>query len=326
MLGTVMKRRCVITIGNFDGVHLGHRKIVAHAAARAQEAGAIVKVLTFDPHPASVLRPGHEPLRLTSLQEKCELLRNAGADEVIVLAPTRELLALEPRSFIAKLVADHDPVAFVEGIDFRFGRGRAGDVMMLRTLGNELNFQTILVPDEEVAMSDHLLAPVSSSLIRWLLSHGRVVDASIALGRAFALRGKIVKGDQRGRTLGIPTANLDGASAIGFALPMDGVYAGLAQTSQGITKPAAISIGIKPTFAGKARTIEAHLLDFTCDLYGQSLTLSVGRWLREQQSFPSLESLKSQLDRDVAQVRELAKLDALVPAMRHASAMAGPVG
>lgn len=316
MLAAHMKSRCIITIGNFDGVHLGHRAILALAAERARAAGASVKVLTFEPHPASVLRPGHEPPRLSSLDEKRALLKLAGADEVIVLEPTRELLALEPRQFIVKLITEHHPLAFVEGIDFRFGRSRAGDVQTLRALGGELDFETILVPDEEVAMSDHLLAPVSSSLVRWLLSHGRVVDAAIALGRPFSLGGIVVQGDQRGRTLGIPTANLDPAVIAGRAIPMDGVYAGLAETSQGVVKPAAISIGIKPTFAGKARTIEAHLLDYHGDLYGQPITIRFGRWLREQQSFSSLAALKGQLERDVAQVCELAKLEALFPPMR----------
>lgn len=300
-----------MTIGNFDGVHLGHQAIVARCCELAREKSATVKVLTFDPHPASVLRPGQEPSRLITAARKRELLLQAGADEVVILEPTPAMLSLEPHDFVAQLVADHHPIALVEGIDFRFGRSRAGDVNSLKVLGDEFGFATHIVPDVQVALSDHLLAPVSSSLIRMLLANGRVVDAALALGKAFELAGSVVQGDQRGRLLNIPTANLDAAAIIGRALPGDGVYAGAVELGDGSEHPAAISIGIKPTFAGRLRTIEAHLLDYTGNLYGQSITLRFHRWLREQQPFPSLEALKAQLHRDVAQVRDLSRMGML---------------
>jgi riboflavin kinase/FMN adenylyltransferase len=304
-----MPSGCVITIGNFDGVHVGHAAILREARQLAVSLGAAVKALTFDPHPASVLRPGRQPLRLTSLPEKRGLLLEAGADEVIVLEPAPALLAMEPRDFIADLVALHQPEAIVEGVDFRFGRGRAGDIHLLESLGPILGFVLAVVPDAQVALSDHLLAPVSSSLVRWLLSHGRVVDAAIGLGRPFELCGPVVRGDQRGRSLGIPTANLDAAAIAGRAIPGDGVYAGAAMLPDGQSWPAAISVGVKPTFPNAARTIEAHLLGFSGDLYGQTVTIRFNRWLREQQPFPSLKALKSQLLRDVAQVARLCELD-----------------
>ncbi len=294
-----------MTIGNFDGVHLGHQAIVSRCGELAREKQVAVKALTFDPHPASVLRPGREPLRLIAAPRKRELLLQAGADEVVILEPTPAMLSLEPHDFVARLVADHHPIAVVEGIDFRFGRGRAGDVKSLAALGDEFGFATHVVPDVQVALSDHLLAPVSSSLIRMLLANGRVMDAALASGRAYELTGNVVQGDRRGRTLDMPTANLDAAATIGRALPGDGVYAGAVELRDGSEHPAAISIGVKPTFAGRRRTIEAHLLDYAGDLYGQTITLRFHRWLREQQPFPSPDALKAQLHRDVAQVRDL---------------------
>jgi len=300
-----------MTIGNFDGVHLGHQAIIAQATDLAKQAGSRVKVLTFDPHPASILRPEREPLRLTTPDRKRKLLLDAGADEVVVLVPTAEMLSLEPGEFVANLVAEHQPIALVEGIDFRFGRGRSADVNALAELGKAFGFATPIVPDVQVALSDHLLAPVSSSLIRWLLSHGRVVDAALALGNQYEITGSVVQGDQRGRTLGIPTANLDSADVLGRALPADGVYVATVELGDTATHLAAVSIGIKPTFAGRQHTVEAHLLDYTGNLYGQRITLRFHRWLREQQPFPSLDALKAQLNRDVAQVRELSQLGAV---------------
>jgi riboflavin kinase/FMN adenylyltransferase len=291
---------CVITVGNFDGVHVGHRAILARAAEFARARQVPVKAVTFEPHPAAVLRPGHEPPRLSAADEKSQLLRGAGADEVVVLRPDAALLALSPLEFIGRLAAEHRPLAFVEGVDFRFGKARAGDVAMLDAFGRAQGFDTVIVPDAEVALSDHTLVAVSSSLIRWLLRHGRVADAARCLARAFALRGPVVKGDQRGRTIGVPTANLDPASFSRSAIPGDGVYAGDAQLPGGRTVPAAISVGLKPTFRHAARTVEAHLLGFTGDLYGQPITLRFHRWLRDQQPFPSLDALKAQLARDIA--------------------------
>jgi riboflavin kinase/FMN adenylyltransferase len=301
----------VITIGNFDGVHLGHRAIIAATVSLAAELGAVSRAITFDPHPVAVLRPGQEPPRLSSIDERVSLLRAARVDDVIVLQPTPPLLALEPDAFISQIVAQHQPAAFVEGPDFRFGKRRAGDVNVLAALGRELGFATHVVPDVEAAMSDHLLAPVSSSLIRWLIGCGRVRDAGICLGRPFALRAMVVQGDQRGRRWSIPTANLDMESLAGRALPGDGVFAGAAVLPDGSRRAAAISVGIKPTFRGQARVIEAHLLDFDGDLYGQVITIEFHRFVRDQQTFPDIEVLRAQLERDIAATRRLREMDVL---------------
>ena len=299
----LMTAQCVLTIGNFDGVHLGHRAILARAAEAARLARVKVTALSFDPHPAAVLRPGQEPPRLTTLAQKTQCLRDAGADEVVVLEPSPQLLSLSPREFIEQLVQRHAPAAMVEGPDFRFGKGRAGDVRVLAELGAKLGYETIIVEDAEIELSDHTLAPLSSSLIRWLLRHGRIADAARCLGRPYELSATVVRGDQRGRTIGVPTANLDPVELAGRALPGDGVYAGSVVLADGTERPAAISVGAKPTFAGRGRVIEAHALDYHGDLYGQVIAVRLTRWLRDQQSFPGVAELKAQLQRDVAEVR-----------------------
>ena len=318
-----------MTIGNFDGVHLGHQHIVRRAGEIAQEHDVVVKVVTFDPHPATVLRPGSAPPRLTVLDEKIRLLKESGADDVVVLSPTAEQLAMSPQAFVEMLVRDHSPQVFVEGEDFRYGKDRAGDLKSLRAQGETCGFAVDTVEAVEIALSDHLIASVRSSLIRWLISHGRVADASICMGRLFSLVGPVVQGEQRGRTIGVPTANVGICDEL--HVPGNGVYAGIALTPEGNEHAAAISVGIKPTFKSNdnqiasksavasatnqrpncmeqsAQAIEAHLLDFDDDLYGQSLTLRFVRWIRDQQKFPEIDALQAQLARDVAQVRALSQ-------------------
>ncbi len=302
-----MDPQCVLTIGNFDGVHLGHRAILARAAEAARQASVRVIALTFDPHPAAVLRPGNEPLRLTTLAQKTRYLRESGADEVVVFAPSPALLSLTPQQFIEQLVERHVPAAIVEGPDFRFGKGRAGDLKVLAELGPRFGYETIIVADAEVELSDHTLAPLSSSLIRWLLRHGRVADAARCLGRPYELSAAVVRGEQLGRTIDVPTANLDPAALAGRALPCDGVYAGEIELENGGVHPAAVSVGIKPTFAGRERVIEAHALDYHGELYGQVIVVRLTRWLRDQQRFPGVAALKAQLQRDVEEVRRMSR-------------------
>lgn len=299
----------VITIGNFDGVHLGHRSLLARARHVADQASARVVALAFDPSPQVILRPGQEPLRLIDLDAKARLLRDAGADEVRVLTPTVELLAQPPEAFVASLVEAFAPCAIVEGPDFRFGHARRGDNDLLARLGRAAGFAVHVVPPTFAALPDQSLVPVRSSLVRWLLRHGRVLDAGVCLGRAFDLAGVVVRGEQRGRTIGVPTANLDLAAFQGRALPADGVYSGVARLPGGAEFSAAISLGAKPTFRGTQRVLEAHLLGFSGDLYGQSITLSFSRWLRDQRPFPNLQSLRDQLARDLDQAGRLSQLD-----------------
>ena len=296
----------IITIGNFDGVHIGHREIVRQARALADQHGARVLAVTFNPSPIAVLRPEHSPPQLGTIEQRIEALRDAGADRVVVLSPTPQLLGLSAEQFIDKLVADHHAVGFVEGEDFRFGNNRGGDTKLLAEMGKAHGYEVRILPRVETRLSDQTTAPVSSSLVRWLVGRGRVEDAAVCLGRDFELPGTIVKGDQRGRTIGIPTANLDPAAYAGLIVPMDGVYAG-SVLIDGDVCPAAISVGSKPTFGQNTLTAEAHLIGFTHDdpdvLYGKPARFRFARWIRDQYPFPGVQALIQQLRRDIDYAR-----------------------
>jgi len=302
----------IITIGNFDGVHRGHQAILQTARQLADPINARVLAVTFDPMPVEVLRPGQGPPHLGTIAQRINALKQHGADEVRVIQPTRDVLANEAPRFIADLIEQHDAVGFVEGEDFRFGKKRGGDMIMLAQMGSEQGFAVQALPRIEVPLSDHSMAPVSSSLVRWLVGRGRVEDASVCMGRPFEMTGTIVKGDQRGRTLGVPTANLNPQSWHGLITPMDGVYAGTVTLDPGTDQdntphPAAISVGIKPTFNQDQLNIEAHLIDFNTEhpdeLYGRPATFRVARWVRDQYPFPNVDALTEQLGRDIDQCR-----------------------
>jgi riboflavin kinase / FMN adenylyltransferase len=304
---------CVLTIGNFDGVHLGHRAILAHARQTADALDLPLRAMTFEPLPMAVLRPDLAPPRLSNSEQRARLLQDAGADQVIVLEPTTELLATSPLDFLKDVCREYKPRAMVEGQGFRFGRDRAGDVETLALHGEKLGYRTQVVTPVETVLEDHSRVTTSSSLIRWLLSQGRVVDAALCLGRTYSLSGEVIAGEKRGRVLGWPTVNLSLGAQPNRMLPADGVYAGVAHLASGRRRDAAISVGVKPTFGDRARVVEAHLLDFEGNLYGQSMTLHIARWLRPQQRFASVDLLKAQLARDVAEVRRLRRADALEP-------------
>ena len=306
-----MPQRCVITIGNFDGVHRGHQAILARARAVADQAGLSVTAITFDPFPLHVLKPQAEPARLMNLTQRTRHLEQAGADRVAVVEPTPQFLAQTPAQFLEWLVAQYAPWAIVEGADFRFGKGRSGDMPFLARAAAAGAFQVLPVASVAVPLTDLSLVRISSSLIRWLLAQGRVQDAAVALGRWFTLDAPVVRGEERGRTIGIPTANLEAQVLAQGLVPCHGVYAGLAHLPSGATWPAAISVGVKPTFGSLHRVVEAHLLDFSGDLYGQRIVLAVARWLRDQQAFPGKATLVRQLQGDLAQVRELHRLGLL---------------
>ncbi|MFO0894846.1 MAG: bifunctional riboflavin kinase/FMN adenylyltransferase [Phycisphaerales bacterium] len=292
-----------ITIGNFDGVHLGHQALVGRCRAVAGPQGRCVAV-TLDPHPVAVLRPLEAPRRLQTLSDRIAALKAAGADEVTVLDTTRGFLAKSPEEFIRSLRGTLPFDVIVEGSEFRFGRGRAGSVESLRALGRVDGFRVEEVPAVEAALSDGSVVPVSSTLVRWLLAQGRVACAARALGRPFALAGRVVRGDQRGRTLGFPTANLDHGD---IALPADGIYAGQALLPDGSLRAAAISVGNKPSFGGSERLCEAHILGFQglAQEYGWTLRLHFLEWLRPQFSYSQLEPLIAQISADVQAVRTL---------------------
>ncbi len=323
--------RSVITIGTFDGVHLGHRAILRRARAVADRADAQVLALMFDPSPLHTLRPDEAPPRILGRRDKARRLRDAGADDVVHLDPTPDLLGRTAEEFVASIVERYRPVAIVEGPDFRFGRERRGDAELLARLGERFGFTAHIEPGVEVALTDQWLAPVSSSLVRWLVGRGRVLDAARCLDRPFALEATVVHGEQKGRLLGTPTANLDMAALAEFILPADGVYAGTAtivppdtdlaspdaqlktQDSRleapnaelETTFAAAISVGTKPTLPDRPLTVEAYLLEFSGDLYGRRVRIGFDRWIRDQLVYPDLDTLRRQIDRDAAEVDRL---------------------
>ncbi|MCC7146655.1 MAG: riboflavin biosynthesis protein RibF [Phycisphaeraceae bacterium] len=286
-------------------MHLGHQALMAAARDYAHARGLPALAMTFEPHPTQVLYPDQPWLRLSDSAAREHALRSAGADQVHVVPATAEWLRMPAEDFLRNLVQDHQPAAIVEGVDFRFGHGRQGDVALLHRLGAELGFETIIVPPVQMVLDDLTMTRVSTSLVRWLLERGRVRDVQRGLGRAYVLSGQVIKGEQRGRTLGFPTANLDPQAIAGRVLPADGVYAGQVELPNGWIRPAALSVGIKPTFAGHQLAIEAHLLGFEGDLYGQDIHVRFLRWLRAQRPFPGVDALKMQLSRDVAETLRL---------------------
>jgi riboflavin kinase/FMN adenylyltransferase len=303
----------VLTIGNFDGVHRGHRELISLARREADRLTAAgvrsrVAAVTFDPPPSAVLRPESAPPRLTPLAVKARLLLEAGADEVVVLPPERELLELEAEAFFSLLRDEARVAHLVEGDNFCFGRGRRGTIDRLAEWTRSASMGLTVVSPVEVALLDMTVVGVSSSLIRQLAAWGRVRDAGICLGGPLRLVGKVVQGFRRGRTIGFPTANLD---CTGHVVPGDGVYAGRT-TIEKVSYPVALNVGPMPTFSETLRQIEAHLIGFTGDLYGQTIEIEVLDFLRDQRKFPDLDALKRQLEHDVALAGERAQDERLL--------------
>lgn len=295
----------VVTIGEFDGVHRGHQYIVARAAELGRERGLPVVAITFDPHPDEVVRPGSHPPLLCSARRRAELLAGLGVDAVCVLPFTLEFSRLDPDEFVRAVLVDKlHAAAVVVGEDFRFGHKARGDVQLLDKLGEKYDYT---VEGRPLLVSDH--ATISSTAIRRLLEAGDVAEAAKALGRPHRVEGVVVRGQQRGRQLGFPTANVE--SPPHTAIPADGIYAGwlatLDESGQETNRwPAAISIGTNPTFDGQTRTVEAYALDRTdLDLYGLHAAIDFDTRLRGTQRFDSVEALVEQMHRDVDQAREL---------------------
>lgn len=300
----------VVTIGNFDGCHAGHAELVRRARVHAENAGARLVAMCFFPHPAASLRPGSEPALLTTWERRAALLRQLGADEVVRLEPSADLLALEPDEFVERFLMPLAPVRLVEGADFRFGKGRRGDLDVLRVLGQALGFDVEEVPQVRATLSDETSIPASSSAVRELVRAGRVRDASRVLGRPHRVEGVVHRGDRLGRQIGCPTANVSCETLP----PGDGVYAGLATLPDGRSYPAAVSMGTRPTVTGSAeRRFEVHLLGAPAEgpaiaglpEYGWRLSLDLIAWLREQIRYPSLDELIVQLKRDCDRTLEI---------------------
>ena len=290
----------VVTIGNFDGVHRGHLALVDRATAEAARRGVDAVALTFDPHPAAVLRPDAVPPALQSLEARVATLRARGCDHVEVVTFDAALAALTPHDFAEELLAGRLAAQLViVGQNFRFGVGAQGDVDTLRALGEELGFAV-----ESVELVDAGDGPVSSSAIRALLAAGDLEAVIRALGRPYALDGEVVRGDGRGRTIGVPTANV--AVDPARAMPADGVYACRATVPGEDPAPAVVNIGWRPTFDGTTRTVEAHLLvDGDPDLYGRRLEIAFVARVRGEQRFDGPEQLVARIREDVAEAERL---------------------
>jgi riboflavin kinase/FMN adenylyltransferase len=285
-----------VAVGNFDGVHRGHQALVAAAHARARATTGACVALTFDPHPAQILQPDRPLRRLMSEEQRAECLAALGVDVLAVLPFTRELAALSPEDFAEKVLAGRlGAKAVVVGEDFRFGRARAGDVAVLHDLGRRLGFEVVPVPAVL-----HGGLPVSSTRIREALLAGDVGAAASLLGRPYFVEGTVVRGEGRGRTLGIPTANL---AVLNEILPKGGVYAARVGPPGQALRPAVVNLGRRPTFGGGDPTVEAHLLDFEADLYGQRLRVAFERRLRDERAFPGKEALVAQIHEDLAAAR-----------------------
>lgn len=296
---TMPERNTALTVGVFDGVHLGHRSLIARLNRAAAESGLASGVVTFQHHPRLVIKQHAHITRLTSLQERVKLLHELGVEYVIPLSFTPELSQLSAREFVELLIRYLNMKALVIGPDFALGKGRRGGASALMRLGEELDFSVEVVPPQVVNGE-----VVSSTAIRRALEAGDVRKAGELLGRHFSLIGHVAKGDERGRTLGFPTANL--ATEHGHALPADGVYA--ARVLVGDTShPAVVNIGLRPTFGSEERLVEAYLLDFSGNLYGQELTVELVDRLREEIRFSGAEELKAQLVQDVERAKELLK-------------------
>jgi riboflavin kinase/FMN adenylyltransferase len=299
--------RTAVTIGAYDGVHLGHRALLADLIARAEAAHLTPVVVTFDRHPASVVRPESAPRQLTDLDQKLELLAQCGIDRTLVVPFDRARADESAEDFVTEVLVDTlEAQLVVVGEDFHFGHARGGNVALLRQLGQVHGFEVV-----GVGLTGEDQAPVSSTRIRSLVAAGDVVGAAALLGRPHEVRGTVVHGDGRGGPiLGFPTANLEVSTAI--ALPADGIYAGRYTRPDGTVYEAAISVGRRPTFYDPATSsvlVEAYLLHFEGDLYGEIGRVSFVERLRDERQFDSVEALIDQMHQDVAEAERLLTAD-----------------
>ena len=291
----------VVTIGAYDGVHLGHRAVIGEVTRLASERGCATAVVTFDCHPAVVVRPESAPKLLTDLEQKLELLATTGVDYTLVIHFDEERARESAEDFVTEVLAGAlHARAVVVGHDFHFGHQRRGNVPLLASMGRDLGFDVLglsLIGDEQ----SH--TEISSTRIRSLLVAGSVEEAALLLGRSHEVRGTVMRGDARGRDLGFPTANVAVPSEI--LLPADGIYAGWYERPAGEIHPAAISVGRRPTFYAHADAslLEAYLLDFDGDLYHEAARVRFVSRLRDEVRFDSVDELVAQMNRDVDAAR-----------------------
>ncbi|MCX5646279.1 MAG: bifunctional riboflavin kinase/FAD synthetase [Phycisphaerae bacterium] len=309
---------CVLTIGNFDGVHVGHREILRTARKVAGERGVEMVVMTFEPHPVAILHPEKAPGVLTPLPLKLHLLKDYADHCVIVVEDSRELLRLSPEQFVDEfLMTAIRPAVIVEGDDFHFGAGRAGDVKMLAQFGRQRGFEIVVVPPRQIELTTGQVLRVSSTIVRYMLEGGHVAEAAGALSRPYRLTGPVVSGWGRGRKLGFPTLNMGQTDQV---IPAEGVYAGfvetaateeeLLQTQEQI--PAVFSIGQARTFGEEhPLLIEAHLLIGNVgDMTGRWMAMDFVQHLRSQHKFNAVEELVAQIAKDCEAARKILGLAA----------------
>lgn len=311
-----------MSVGNFDGVHLGHQCIFKTAREIAAQRKAELVLVTFEPHPLTVLRPQAVPPRLTTPEFKLKLLEAQGANFLVILPPEKQVLDLTAEDFWKILHEKINVSDLVEGASFRFGRGARGSVKLLAQWSANTDLKLHVVESVLAPLLDLQVMPVSSSMIRFLLGYGRVRDAAICLGRPYVLSGTVIKGYSRGKSLGTPTANL---SCPGQLVPAEGVYAGRC-TREGKAYPAAISIGTMPTFGDNARQIEAHLIGFNGDLYGKTIEVEMLDWLREQRAYSGAEPLKVQIEKDITQTVAAFGRSVAVPIASVSGSISNPGG
>ena len=297
LVGAAITKPSVVTIGTFDGVHIGHQHLITTVATRAHQRGALAVALTFHPRPAEILRPDSPSTYLCSLDTRMRLLREAGADVVIPVRFTHDLSRMSAFDFTRLLVEHAKMCELVGGPDLALGRGREGTSDVLRGIGSRLHFDVVIVPVLEIDGES-----VRSSSIRRAIADGDIAWATKLLGRRYQIEGEVVPGDGRGRTIGVPTANVAVSEKI--LLPGNSVYA-VYFHENGRRWRGAANVGTRPTFSGVGRTLEVHLLDFSGDLYGHRCRVEFVERLRPEQRFASVEDLVSQIRRDIQHAREI---------------------
>jgi len=297
-----------LTIGVYDGLHHGHRAVIRATRQAADMLGAKLAVVTFDPHPAYVLRPENAPLLLNSLEQKLELMEAEGVETVVVVPFNAQRATETPEEFVKAVMVDClNAQAVVVGHDFHFGQDRAGNVEVLTELGRQYGFEVEGL--QLLARPDGKVESISSTAIRRALAGGEIRTANRLLGHCHELRGVVVDGDKRGRTIGFPTANV--AVSPQLAIPADAVYAAWYVDPAGVRHPAAVNVGKRPTFYQDAEhsLVEAHLIGFDGDLYGQEAKVQFVELIRSEQRFDGIDALKEQLQKDVARATEILSLE-----------------
>jgi len=291
-------RGCVLTIGNFDGVHLGHQAVLAQVKAQALARGVPATVMTFEPQPQELFQPDKAPARLTNFREKHMALREQGIDRHIVIEFNRKFSNLPAREFIERVLVEMLGVQFlVVGDDFRFGHGREGDFAMLQRAGAELGFEVV-----DTQSYRQQQQRVSSTAIRQCLSDGDFTQAAAMLGRPYAFEGRVVHGEKKGRTIGFPTANIQLKR---LHSPLQGVFAVQVQCSDGKMHGGVANIGRRPTLNGERVQLEVHLFDFSGDLYGQQLRVMPTHFIRAEQKFADFAQLQQQIAHDAEKARTI---------------------